>query len=147
MSDSSVATNGGVAPAAAATAGEGAPAGGDAGDQPPPSWGEMLKGIMWRFLIMYFIMNLFKGNKTPPADGGGGGSVSQGGGQVATTNTIQARNLFARGTVMDMYLYISEYERMKWREDKGERNSVTGTNMYRLNENTTRGVWRSDPNL
>ena len=118
MSDSAVATNGGgAAPAAPATPGA---QGGEAPEQ-QPGWGEMLKGILWRFLIMYFIMNLFKGNKSPAAP-----NATTPNGQVATTNVVQARNLFARGTIMDMYLYISEFERMKWKDDQGDK-SNTGT--------------------
>ena len=110
MADAAVAANGGAAAA-----------GGEQPEQQQQSWGEMIKGIFWRMLVMYFIMNLFKGggNKTAAPS-------SPSNGNVATTNSLQARNLFARGTVMDMYLYISEHEKMRWRGGDDEKSS-TGT--------------------
>ena len=115
MADS-VATNGGGTAAAAE---------GDGGQeqQQQPGWGEMIKGMLWRFLIMYFIMNLFKGKQTPTAPNG-----TSEGGVATTTGAIQARNLFARGTVMDLYLYISEFEKMKWKDEKTGQSS-TGESM------------------
>jgi len=113
MSDSTVATNGAAVPAEV-----------PAGEEPEQQqgWPEMIKGLIWRFLIMYFIMSLFKGGaKTPAAPNG---TASGPNGQVATTNAVQARNLFARGTMMDVYLYISEHEKMKW-EGKADTASST----------------------
>ena len=53
--------DGAVAPNVGGGGGVGGVDGGGAGDQPEQqSWFEMLKGIFWRFLIMYFIMSLFK---------------------------------------------------------------------------------------
>ena len=117
MADS-VATNGGGTVAAAEGGGEGAQ------EQQQPGWGEMIKGMLWRFLIMYFIMNLFKGKQTPTAPN------TTEGGVATTTGAIQARNLFARGTVMDLYLYISEFEKMKWKDEKTGKSS-TGESLNR----------------
>ena len=97
MADAAVAANGG---------GEGEQ------QQQQQSWFDMLKGMIWRFMIMYFIMNLFKGGGDKSA-----APNSSSNGQVATTNSLKAKNLFDRGTVMDMYLYISEDERMRWKRD------------------------------
>ena len=108
-----------------ATNGAAVPAEVPAGEEPEQQqgWPEMIKGLIWRFLIMYFIMSLFKGGaKTPAAPNG---TASGPNGQVATTNAVQARNLFARGTMMDVYLYISEHEKMKW-EGKADTASSTG---------------------
>merc|ERR1719289_566233 len=96
MADAAVAANGG----------------GEGEQQQQQSWFEMLKGMIWRFMIMYFIMNLFKGGGDKSA-----APNSSSNGQVATTNSLKAKNLFDRGTVMDMYLYISEDERIRWKRD------------------------------
>ena len=115
MSDSTVATTGAAVPAEA-------PAG-EEPEQQQQGWPEMIKGLIWRFLIMYFIMSLFKGGgKTPAAPNGTANGPN---GQEATTNALQARNLFSRGTMMDVYLYVSEYEKMKW-EGKEDTASSTG---------------------
>ena len=112
MADGAVAADGGGA----------ADAAGAEAEQPQQSWFEMLKGIFWRFLIMYFIMSLFKGGANKTAAPTEVASSSNSNGEMTTTNSLKGRNLFDRGTVMDMYLYLSEYERMRW---KGEDQKIS----------------------
>lgn len=87
------------------------------GQEQQPGWPEMLKGLFWRFLIMYFIMSFFRGGGKQSATT----TTDQDGKQVAMPAAPQSRNLFPRGTMMDIYVYISEYEKMRWSPGGGAR--------------------------
>ncbi|KAK7493479.1 hypothetical protein BaRGS_00015379 [Batillaria attramentaria] len=67
--------------------------------QRPNTW-SVIKTLAIRMIFIYFIASMFRRSPTTPANdsSGGGGSMRP------------STNLFDKGTVMDMYVYVSEQE-------------------------------------
>lgn len=58
------------------------------------------KSLIVRALVIYFITSFFRRPATPPGELG----------TTAPTSKLQAYNLFENGTIMDMYVFLSEDE-------------------------------------
>ncbi|KAL1471526.1 hypothetical protein MTO96_023581 [Rhipicephalus appendiculatus] len=67
--------------------------------QPAFSYWSVFKGLLFRAAIIYFMTSWFRGQ---PANQNAGGGSGQPGATPASSN------LYPNGTVMDMYMYISE---------------------------------------
>ncbi|KAL3193409.1 hypothetical protein MRX96_017636 [Rhipicephalus microplus] len=67
--------------------------------QPAFSYWSVFKGLLFRAAIIYFMTSWFRGQ---PANQNAGGGTSPPGATPASSN------LYPNGTVMDMYMYISE---------------------------------------
>lgn len=64
------------------------------------SFFSITKSLIVRALVIYFITSLFRRPAAPPGEPG----------STPTTSKLQAFNLFENGTVMDMYVFLSEDE-------------------------------------
>ena len=71
-------------------------------EQPPQSTWSFVKGLAYRILIIYFITSLFRGFKSPSAPAQPA--------QNSNFPQIPSRNLFANGTLMDFFVFVSENE-------------------------------------
>ncbi|XP_003744055.1 cleft lip and palate transmembrane protein 1 homolog [Galendromus occidentalis] len=72
--------------------------------QPPPAQntvGSIFKGLVMRALIVYCISSFFKRGTTTPASDGVNTSL----------NAQPSSNMWANGTIFDLYVYVSEDER------------------------------------
>jgi hypothetical protein len=98
-----MAGEGGQVAAAAAPGAPAAAAGGEAaGEQQSPfTIAGFIKGLIFRALIFYVIANFFRRPSTPQGPDGGVG---------APAGMKPASNLFQNGTMMDLYVYLSEDE-------------------------------------
>lgn len=67
------------------------------------SYWSILKGILFRALIIYLITSFFRRPQTTTPN-------AEGGTQVAETTRIASSNLFSNGTIMDIYMFVSEDE-------------------------------------
>lgn len=75
---------------------------------------------------MYFIFSFFRGSQTPkPVD------------PTSKTPAIPARNIFIEGTVINLYVYLSENETL---------NNFHPSNMFWYKESLKYGDWTSGPN-
>lgn len=96
-SDVAAAGVGGVAPAP----------GGDQPQQPVFTIYGFIKGLVVRAAIFYVIANFFRRPATGPT---GSGDGATGVGSVGGGGMKPAMNLFQNGTLMDLYVYLSEDE-------------------------------------
>ncbi|PVD26713.1 hypothetical protein C0Q70_14391 [Pomacea canaliculata] len=95
--------------------------------QRPNMW-SILKTLVVRMLIIYFIASFFRRSPTTPvSDTGSSG-----------TQTRPASNLFEKGTVMDMYVYVSEQEEFT---DFNNEEAL-----FWVEEGLVYGDWTSGPN-
>ncbi|GFT57824.1 cleft lip and palate transmembrane protein 1 homolog [Nephila pilipes] len=77
--------------------------------QNPPvqhSFWSILKGIILRAVIIYFITSFFRRPQTPTP-------AAQNSGMPTKTS----QNLFENGTIMDLYVYVSEEEKLSFKKD------------------------------
>lgn len=76
--------------------------------------------------IMYFIFSFFRGSQTPkPTD------------PTSKAPTVPARNIFPEGTLMNLYIYLSENETM---------DNFHPSNLFWYKEGLKYGDWSSGPN-
>ncbi|XP_045187405.2 putative lipid scramblase CLPTM1 [Mercenaria mercenaria] len=91
----------------------------------------ILKGLLIRMAIIYMISSFFRRGNTPttppPASDG---TAAQTGGYIYTTNQ------FAKGTFMDMYVYVSEKEKLK---------DLSETELFWSKKGLIYGDWESGP--
>lgn len=88
----------------------------------------LIKALLVRTLFIYLVSSLFRRGTQPPSQTG-----------QPTTNVSQlASNLFERGTLMDLYVYISEAE--------SQVDSVFNHSAVWIERNLTYGDWRNGPN-
>ncbi|KAG2454215.1 hypothetical protein HYH02_001249 [Chlamydomonas schloesseri] len=96
-----------VAAAMAAGAAGAAGAGGEGGQQGQQrqqgGFGQLL-GMVVRMGVMWYFMNMMKGNKTPPPPGGPGSPAAAGAGDLSA----YLYPVFPKGQLVDMYMFLSE---------------------------------------
>ncbi|XP_059095522.1 putative lipid scramblase CLPTM1 [Tigriopus californicus] len=81
---------------------------GDGAGVEPSAWAKvvsMAKSMVMRGLVIYFIMQFFRRPNAGAPPGAGTGVSGPSGAPLASP---AAHNLFANGTVMDLYVYVSE---------------------------------------
>ncbi|XP_037272495.1 putative lipid scramblase CLPTM1 [Rhipicephalus microplus] len=76
--------------------------------QPAFSYWSVFKGLLFRAAIIYFMTSWFRGQPANQNTGGGSGPPGA---------TPASSNLYPNGTVMDMYMYISEDSTFKSFDD------------------------------
>ncbi|GBL81095.1 Cleft lip and palate transmembrane protein 1 [Araneus ventricosus] len=89
--------------------------GGQASQSPPAqnppaaqhSFWSILKGIILRAVIIYFITSFFRRPQTPTQNTESNSSMP----------TKTSQNLFQNGTIMDLYIYLSEEQKPSFKED------------------------------
>ncbi|XP_018576856.1 cleft lip and palate transmembrane protein 1 homolog [Anoplophora glabripennis] len=86
----------------------------------------IVKSLIIRGIIIYFISSFFRGPQAP--------KVTEKGTQVTYT---PARNIFQEGTVLNLYIYLSENETV---------NNYHPSNLFWYKEGLTYGDWSSGPN-
>nr|XP_023015225.1 cleft lip and palate transmembrane protein 1 homolog [Leptinotarsa decemlineata] len=87
----------------------------------------VVKSLIVRGLIMYFIFSFFRPSQTPKP-----------GEQVVKVSQTPAKNIFSDGTLMNLYVYLSENETM---------DNYHNSNLFWLKEGLRYGDWTSGPNL
>lgn len=98
--------------------------------QPQQSLWQTLRSVAFRIFVFYMIMNIFKRSSTPANESGKEGA--------APSDAKVGMNLFAKGTLMDMRVYISEEEFF---------NDFSNQDyLFWENENVEYGDWTSGPN-
>lgn len=90
------------------------------------SFFSIVKSLIIRGIIIYFISSFFRGPQAPKA--------TEKGVQVAYT---PARNIFQEGTVLNLYVYLSENETV---------NDYHPSNLFWYKEGLKYGDWTSGPN-
>lgn len=73
----------------------------------------VVKGFLFRMAIIYFVSSLIRGWRQQPASPGSNGNQSDQLGAPGGSGYRPSQNLFARGTEMDLYVYISENHRFR----------------------------------
>ncbi|WAR19171.1 CLPT1-like protein [Mya arenaria] len=94
----------------------------------------IVKGLVIRMAIIYMISSFFRRGSTPttpPADGSNPSAGASTGGYVYTTNQ------FEKGTFLDMYVYITELEKM---------NNFSEDSLFWAKKGLMYGDWEAGPN-
>ncbi|XP_013401359.1 cleft lip and palate transmembrane protein 1 [Lingula anatina] len=100
--------------------------------QPQANGWSMVKGFFFRCLVIYFISSLFRRGQQPQM------TTTPDGKSVPMPTKLVAHNIFEKGQMMDMYVYLSEDETFK---DFGNPKAL-----FWLEEDLEYGDWTSGEN-